>query len=197
VESDDGRWIRAEAIQPEGGEGLSEDGGLSEQAGPGEEAGPGENDGWPAPVADPSAGKRWGHGGVPGFSAWAAAAVAVVAAAAGVAVGLFLIRGAPLASAVAGAAPGASASASISASASARPEQLRVALTGRVLAVSPTSITIGGAGPSVTAAVTGTTTITGRAHGIGGVKAGDEVSAELTGTADRLTATAIQDLASA
>jgi hypothetical protein len=79
VESDDGWWIRAEAIQPQGDESLSE------------EAGPGENDGWPAPVAGPSAGKRWGHRGVPGFSAWAAAAVAVVAAAAGVAVGLFLI----------------------------------------------------------------------------------------------------------
>jgi hypothetical protein len=79
VESDDGRWICAEAIQPQGDESLSE------------EAGPGENDSWPAPVAGPSAGKRWGHGGVPGFSAWAAAAVAVVAAAAGVAVGLFLI----------------------------------------------------------------------------------------------------------
>jgi len=79
VESDDGRWIRAEAIQLEGDEGLSE------------EAGSGEDDVWPAPVAGPSAGKRWGHGGVPGFSAWAVAAVAVVAAAAGVAVGLFLI----------------------------------------------------------------------------------------------------------
>jgi hypothetical protein len=32
-----------------------------------------------------------GHGGVPGFSAWVAAAVAVVAAAAGVAAGFFLI----------------------------------------------------------------------------------------------------------
>ena len=194
MESDDGRWMRAQSIQPEGDEGLCKEG-LGEKAGGGEQAGPGENDGWPAPVADRSAGKHGGHGGVPGFSAWAAAAVAVVAAAAGVAIGLFLIRGASLASAIAGAAPGASAS--ISASASARPGQLRVALTGRVLAVSPTSITIGGEGPSVTAAITGTTAVTGRAHGIGGVKAGDEVSAELTGTADRLTATAIQDLASA
>ena len=79
MESDDGRWIRAEAIQPQGDERLSG------------KAGPGENDGWPAPVAGPSAGKRWGHGGIPGFSAWAAAAVAVVAAAAGIAFGLFLI----------------------------------------------------------------------------------------------------------
>jgi hypothetical protein len=78
VESDDGRWIRAEAIQLDGDE----------------EAGPGGNDGWPAPVAGPSAGKCWGRGGVPGFSAWAVAAVAavaIVAAAAGVAVGLFLM----------------------------------------------------------------------------------------------------------
>jgi hypothetical protein len=126
-----------------------------------------------------------------------AAAVAVVAAAAGVAAGLFLIRGTPPASAVAGTAPSASAPPAPSASAAARPAQLQIALTGRVLAVSRTSITIGGEGPSVTAAVTGATTITGRAYGIGGVKAGDEVSAQLTGTADRLTATAIQDLASA
>jgi hypothetical protein len=49
----------------------------------------------------------------------------------------------------------------------------------------------------VTAAITGTTAVTGRADGIGGVRAGDEVSAQLTGTAGRLTATAIQDLASA
>ena len=69
-------------------------------------------------------------------------------------------------------------------------------LTGRVLAVSRTSITIGGAGPSVTAAVTSATTITGSVHGIGGVKAGDQVSAQLTGTATHLTATAIQDPAS-
>jgi hypothetical protein len=126
-----------------------------------------------------------------------AAAVAVVAATAGVAVGLFLIGDPSPASAVAGAAPSAPASASASAPASARPAQLRVAVTGRVLAVSRTSITIGGAGPSVTAAVTAATTVTGRAHGIGGVKAGDQVSAQLTGTAAHLTATAIADPASA
>jgi hypothetical protein len=66
-------------------------------------------------------------------------------------------------------------------------------LTGRVLAVSGTAITIGGSGPSVTAAVTGATKITGTAHGIGGVKVGDEVSAQITGTASHLIAIAIQD----
>jgi hypothetical protein len=71
--------------------------------------------------------------------------------------------------------------------------QLQMILTGRVLAVSGAAITIGGNGPSVTAAVTGATKIAGTAHGIGGVKVGDEVSAQITGTASHLIATAIQD----
>ncbi len=71
--------------------------------------------------------------------------------------------------------------------------QLRMLLTGRVLAVSATSITIGGTGPSVTAAVTGATTITGHAHGIGGVKVGDEVAAQITGTPSHLVTTTLQD----
>ena len=45
----------------------------------------------------------------------------------------------------------------------------------------------------MTAAVTGATTITGTVHGIGGIKVGNEVSAQITGTASHLTATAIQD----
>jgi len=73
MDSGDGGWIRSEAAQPDGGSWLDGD------------------DGWPAAATEPSAGKRWGHGGIPGFSAWVAAAVAVVAAAAGVAAGLFLI----------------------------------------------------------------------------------------------------------
>ncbi len=55
--------------------------------------------------------------------------------------------------------------------------------------------TIGGDGPSVTAEVTGATKITGTVHGIGGVEVGDEVSAQITGTASHLTATVIQDQA--
>jgi hypothetical protein len=69
---------------------------------------------------------------------------------------------------------------------------LRQLLTSRVLAVSGASITIGGDGASVTAAVTATT-VTGKVHSIGGVKVGDEVSAQISGTASHLTATAIQD----
>jgi hypothetical protein len=79
MESGYGGWIRAEAARPDGGSGL------------GGEPALGGDDGWPARVTEPSAGKRWRHGGVPGFSAWVAAAVAMVAAAVGVAVGLFLI----------------------------------------------------------------------------------------------------------
>jgi len=188
MDSGDSGWIRAEAAQPDEDEeyGVRSAGGEGPGGeGPGGEPGLDGDDGWPS--TGHLTGKRWGHGGVPGFSTWMAATVAVVAAAAGLAAGLFLIKSTPPTAAVAGSAP--------SASASAGPAQLQIALTGRVLAVSRASITIGGAGPSVTAAVTGATTITGRAHGIGGVKAGDEVSAQLTGTAARLTATAIQDLA--
>lgn len=193
MESGDGGWIRAEAHgEPDSGEEPRSD----------------EDDGWPAtlagpsagPSAGPAAGRRWGHRGVPGFSAWVAAAAAVTAAAAGVAVGFFLISGAPSASVFTGAAPGVSASPSVSVPA--RAGQLRVALTGRVLAVSGTSITIGGAGPSVTAAITTGTRVTGRAHGVGGIKGGDYVAAqlagtaaELAGTATHLTALAIHDLA--
>jgi len=152
----------------------------------------------------------WGHGGVPGFSAWMAVAVAVVAAVAGVAVGFLLTRGAPVASAAGGATPSASAPASAppSTGSGAGPGalpglpgnaggngdgQLRMLLTGRVLAVSGTSVTIGGAGPSVTAAVTSATKLTGRVHGIGGVKVGDEVAAEITGTPSHLVITTLQD----
>jgi hypothetical protein len=142
-----------------------------------------------------------------------AVAVAVVAGVAGVAVGFFLTRGAPVASAaggVSGSMPAASAPASGPASTGggAGPQnlpglpgsasgngngQLRILLTGRVLAVSATSVTIGGAGPSVTAAVTSTTKLTGHVHGLGGVKVGDEIAAQLTGTPSHLVITTLQD----
>jgi hypothetical protein len=139
-----------------------------------------------------------------------AIAVAVVAGVAGVAAGFLLTRGAPVASATGGTTPIVSAPASAPAStgSGAGPQnlpglpgsasgngdgQLRVLLTGRVLAVSGTSVTVGGAGPSVTAAVTSTTKFTGHAHGLGGVKVGDEVAAQLTGTPSHLTITTLQD----
>jgi hypothetical protein len=71
---------------------------------------------------------------------------------------------------------------------------LRMLLSGRVTAVSATSITIGGIGPSVTAKIIKATQFSGRVHSIGGVKVGDQVSATLSGSsASSLTATAIED----
>ena len=71
---------------------------------------------------------------------------------------------------------------------------LRVMLSGRVVAVSATSITIGGRGPSVTAKITKATQFAGKVHGIGGVKVGDQVSATFSGSsASSLTASAIED----
>jgi hypothetical protein len=85
MESGDGRWIHARGTQ------ADEDAEYQARSA----------DGWPAVVAGPlawpstgtSAGKRWGRGGIPGFSGWMAAAVAVVAAAAGVVIGFFLVKG--------------------------------------------------------------------------------------------------------
>jgi hypothetical protein len=145
---------------------------------------------------------RRGDRGAPGFSVRLAAAVAVVAAAVGITAALLLVRGTPTAdgaSQAATTAPSASASAggaglpALPALSGQGNGQLQLMLTGRVLAISGTSITIGGNGPSVTAAITRSTKITGAVHGIGGVKAGAEVSAQVTGTSGHLTATAIQD----
>jgi hypothetical protein len=63
---------------------------------------------------------------------------------------------------------------------------------GTVTAVSGTSITIGGNGPPVTAAVTGSTRVAGRVSGIGGIKVGDQVSAQLTQRGGQIVAMAIQ-----
>jgi hypothetical protein len=195
---DDGEWIRDEAADPAG----EPDDSWPDDEWPDDEW---PDDSWPEATppggARPAgAGKGRGHGGVREFSVRTAAAVAALAAAAGVAAGLFLGKGTPVASPASRATPSASASAGSSTGLPGLPGlsgngngQLRMVLTGRVLAVSGTSITIGGDGPSVTAAVTSATTITGTAHGIGGVKVGNEVSAQITGTASHLTATAIQD----
>jgi hypothetical protein len=72
----------------------------------------------------------------------------------------------------------------------------QVEIGGKVAAVSATSITLDDAGQHITAAVTSATKVTGRVTSIAGVKPGDLVSAQLTGTGGKLTATAIQDPAS-
>jgi hypothetical protein len=73
---------------------------------------------------------------------------------------------------------------------------LRLEVGGPVTAVSPTAITIGADGSAVTAAVTRATKVTGKVAGISGIKAGDLVSATITGTDGKLTADSIQDPAS-
>jgi len=75
-------------------------------------------------------------------------------------------------------------------------QELQMEIAGKVAAVSATSITLDGAGQQITATVTSATKVTGRVTSIGGVKPGDVVSAQLTGTGGNLTATAIQDPAS-
>jgi hypothetical protein len=70
-------------------------------------------------------------------------------------------------------------------------------IEGRVEAVSSTSITIGGPGQSMTAAITPATKVTGKVTSIGSIKVGDEVSAQITVNGGQATVTAIQDPAQA
>jgi len=64
---------------------------------------------------------------------------------------------------------------------------------GKVLKVSATSITIGGPGRSITASITSSTRIAGKVSAISGVKAGDQVSAQITESSGNATVAAIQD----
>ncbi len=152
-----------------------------------------------------------GHQASPrGNPAWIMAAVAVVAAALGIAVSLALVRW-PSSTASASSSPSSSGAPSSSAGGGGNgglpplgappgsgsgSGSLRVDLIGKVLAVSSTSITLGGQGQSVSAAFTGSTRFGGAISGATGIKVGDEVSASLTGTPSKLTVTTIQDPAS-
>ena len=71
-------------------------------------------------------------------------------------------------------------------------------VAGPVTAVSSTSITIGGPGRTVTAAITSSTRVTGKVTSIGAIKVGDQVSAQITQrNGGQPTVTAIQDPAQA
>jgi hypothetical protein len=59
--------------------------------------------------------------------------------------------------------------------------------------VSRTSITIGGPGHTVTAAVTGATRVTGKASSATGIKTGDRASAQITQGSTGSVAVAITD----
>jgi hypothetical protein len=171
---------------------------------PPDEPDPDWPDDWPddaragAPRMTPAPGGRGGGGGSP-RRLLALAAVAVVALAAGAGVALLIGRShAPAPPAVAsrpplaapggnggvgGGLPGGGASGGT----------IQTFVGGKVLAVSGTSITIGGPDHTVTAAVTSSTRITGRAGSIRAVKVGDQVTAQITQSGGRAVATAIQD----
>ena len=127
---------------------------------------------------------------------------AVVAAAAGflVVIAVRDLSGHPAAASstapASGSAPGAGALPPSGGSVPAPGQGLELEIGGKVTAVSATSITVAGPDHQVTAAVTSATKVTGRVSDIAGVKPGDQVSMQATGTAGNLTATAIQDPAS-
>jgi hypothetical protein len=62
----------------------------------------------------------------------------------------------------------------------------------KVIRVSATSITLGGPGRTITAGITGSTRVTGQVSAISGIKAGDEVSAQIAEKNGTATVTAIQ-----
>jgi hypothetical protein len=67
-------------------------------------------------------------------------------------------------------------------------------LNGKVAAISGTSITLSGNGPSVTASINGSTQVTGDVTSVSGIKVGDQVTAQVSGqSSSSLVATAIQD----
>jgi hypothetical protein len=141
---------------------------------------------------------RGGDGSIPGRRVLALVAVALVALAAGAGVALILMKGtssppssppaaapsfgAPGSNGNGGAFPGGGGSGTV-----------QMLVGGKVLAVSGTSITIGGRGHTVTAAVTSSTRVTGRVSSIGSVKVGDLVTAQITQSGGQATVTAIQD----
>jgi len=148
----------------------------------------------PAPPA------RGGGGGIPGRRALALAVVAVVALAAGAGVALILMKGPssagsspPSPAAPSFAAPGGNSGGGVLPGNGGGGGNAQMFVGGKVLAVSGTSITIGGPGHTITAAVTSSTRVTGRVSSIRAVKAGDMVTAQITQSGGQATVTAIQD----
>ncbi len=173
----------------------------SGSTGPGDARRP---DGWPDDEADDRTDPSWpppppaGRHGPPRHGhlrTLALAAVAVVALAAGaggaLAVSRELATTSPPATPPASQPSGGPVSGSGPSAGSSGTAELFTA--GRVLGVTPTSITIGGPGHRVTAAVTAATRVTGTATSIRSVKVGDHVSARITESGGKATATEIQD----
>jgi hypothetical protein len=166
---------------------------------------PWPGDDWPGETDDDQAGPPWppappwapGPGGQPrrrNRRPLALTAVAVAALALGAGGAAAIIQGLP--AALPPAAPSASPPASAppgSVIPGGSSGTARLFMAGRVLAVTPTSITIGGPAHRVTAAVTAATRVTGQVTSIRSVKMGDHVSAQITERAGKTTATSIQD----
>src|SRR5580698_928523 len=153
-------------------------------------------------AASPAAHGRDGEPGRSGLRPLALAIVAVVALGAGAGVALAITKGldhSPSPSAVPSTQPSAVApggSGLIPGGGGGAVGEMFVA--GPVTAVSSTSITIGGPNHTVTAAITSSTRITGKVTSIGGIKVGDQVSAQVTeSNGGQPTVTAIQDPAQA
>ena len=151
---------------------------------------------WPGMPPPPAR----GGGGIPGRRALALVAVAVVALAAGAGVALILNRGTssppsspPSAGAPSFGAPGSNGNGGAFPGGGGGSGTVQMLVGGKVLAVSGSSITIGGPDHTVTAAVTSSTRVTGRVSSIGSVKVGDLVTAQITQSGGKATVTAIQD----
>jgi hypothetical protein len=149
-------------------------------------------------AAPPAAHGRDGEPGRSGLRPLALAIVAVVALGAGAGVALAITKGldhSPSPSAVPSTQPSAVApggSGLIPGGAGGAVGEMFVA--GPVTTVSSTSITIGGPNHTVTAAITRSTRITGKVTSIGGIKVGDQVSAQITeSNGGQPTVAAIQD----
>ncbi|HTZ29461.1 MAG TPA: DUF5666 domain-containing protein [Streptosporangiaceae bacterium] len=153
-------------------------------------------------AARPTAHGQGRGAGRPGLRPLALAIVAVVALAAGAGVALAIVKGlerSPSPSAASSSQPPAVApgggGGAIPGGGGAVGEMF---VAGPVTAVSGTSITIGGPGHTVTAAITSATRITGKVTSIGAIKVGDQVSAQITqASGGQPTAAAIQDPAQA
>jgi hypothetical protein len=171
-----------------------EDSAVGDGAGPGRADGraPGEGPAWPPPPWSPMAGSR-----PPGRRARLAAVVAVALIAAGIGAGIVLatrgLSGSPAApvSQPTTQAPAGSGGNGTLPGGSGATSQMFVG--GPVIAVSSTSITIGGPGRDITATVTSSTRFTGKVTSISGIKVGDQVTAQLTEHGGAVTAVAITD----
>jgi hypothetical protein len=155
-------------------------------------------------AAPPATNGRDGGPGRSGMRPLALAIVAVVALGAGAGVALAITKGldhSPSPSAVpstqpSAVAPGGSGGGPISGGGTAPGGGAvgEMFVAGPVTAVSSKSITIGGPGHTVTAAITSSTRITGKVTSMGGIKVGDQVSAQITeSNGGQPTVAAIQD----